>query len=502
MSRRGQIWLTAAVAIGALAAPLAAQVQSPAADAPAEPAVTPVDQAQATPPATPAPPAEPAATPAPAVEPAAAPAPAVEPAAAPAPAVEPAATSAPPPSVELTVAPAPAPSSAVESYYASHPGAQLWLGTPDTRAAAAKLPEILRRAPFDGLANGPALATAVEGATARSQPEDDKIISDAWVRYVKAIKAPVSGVSYGDPELALVAPTTDAILAAVAQAPSLSTLVDQVSSVNPLYAALRDEAAKAGGVPDPRVRATLDRLRLIPAKGRAIMVDIPSATLMMIEDGKVVDSMKVIVGKKTGATPVLASTIHYVTFNPVWHIPQDIARVRVAPVVIQRGVGYLTLARYQTVGGFGGEKEIPIDPATIDWKGVREGTSEVYVRQLSGPQNMMGKVKFGFVNDYGVFLHDTPHKELFARDKRFLSHGCIRLERPEALASWLLGSSAAAPSGEPEQLVPVEKGVPIYVSYLTAQPAADGAIAYAEDIYGLDTAGAAKAVMASAATAQ
>lgn len=393
-------------------------------------------------------------------------------------------------------------SSAVAAYYANHPGTQIWLGTTDTRAGAAKLPDMLRRAPFDGLAEGPELATKVEAALAAGTTADDQIISDAWVRYVQALKAPVKGVSYADPALALAPPSPETILTAAAKAPSLAEHVDQVSVVNPLYAALRDDAAKAGGVPDPRVRATLDRLRLLPAKGREIIVDIPAAKLLMIEDGKIVDSMKVIVGKKTGATPILASTIHYVTFNPVWHIPQDIARVRVAPVVVKRGVGYLTLARYQTVEKFGGEKEKPIDPTTIDWKAVADGKAEVYVRQLSGPQNMMGKVKFGFVNDSGVFLHDTPDKKLFARDKRFLSHGCIRLERPDALAAWLLGPHAPEPSGEPEQLVQVDKGVPIYLSYLTAQPAEDGTIAYAEDIYGLDTAGAAKAVMATAATAQ
>jgi murein L,D-transpeptidase YcbB/YkuD len=412
----------------------------------------------------------------------------------------------------LTAVTAPAPAAAapevpviddaVAAFYASHPGIQIWLGTLDARAAAAKLPEILERAPFDGLAAGPDLAAKVKAALASGQPTDDQVISDAWVRYVRALKAPVEGVSYGDPALAPAAPSSGAVLDAAARAHSLATHVEEVSWVNPFYSALRDEAAKAADAPDPRVRATLDRLRLLPAKGRAIVVDIPAAKLLMVEDGKVVDSMKVIVGKKSGATPVLASTIHYVTFNPVWHIPPDIARVRVAPVVIKRGVGYLTLARYQTVEKFGGDKEKPIDPATVDWKAVAKGDAEVFVRQLSGPQNMMGKVKFGFVNDYGVFLHDTPDKKLFARDKRFLSHGCIRLERPDALAAWLLGPDAAPPSGEPEQLVNVGQGVPIYLTYLTAQPADDGTIAYAEDVYGLDTVGAAKAVMATAATAQ
>lgn len=387
----------------------------------------------------------------------------------------------------------------IDLFYVARNGASIWLKDEAGRAAAHTFADVLRNAALDGLADGPELAAKVEAAIAAN---DDKTVSSAWVRYVQVLKGPAQGVSFGDPALEPKTPSPGAILAQAANAPSLSSHVQAVSSVNPLYAQLRDEAAKAGGPPDPRVRATLDRLRLIPARGRAILVDIPAAKLMMIEDGKVVDSMKVIVGKPSGATPIVASTIHYVTFNPVWHIPQDIARARVAPVVIKRGVGYLKLARYQTVEAFGGEKETPVDPTTIDWKAVAEGKAEVHVRQLSGPQNMMGKVKFGFANDYGVFLHDTPEKKLFSREKRYLSHGCIRLERPDALASWLLGPDAAPPSGDPEELVRVKTGVPIYLTYLTAQPAEDGTIAFADDVYGLDTPGATKAVMATAATAQ
>ncbi len=387
----------------------------------------------------------------------------------------------------------------IDLFYVARNGASIWVKDDAGRAGAHAFADVLRNAAFDGLADGPELAIKVEAAIAAN---DDKTVSAAWVRYVQALRGPVQGVSFGDPALEPKAPSPGAILAQAANAPSLSAHVQAVSSVNPLYAQLRDEAAKAGGSPDPRVRATLDRLRLIPARGRAILVDIPAAKLMMIEDGKVVDSMKVIVGKPSGATPIIASTINYVTFNPVWHIPQDIARVRVAPVVIKRGVGYLKLARYQTVEAFGGEKETPIDPTTIDWKAVADGTAEVHVRQLSGPQNMMGKVKFGFVNDYGVFLHDTPEKKLFSREKRYLSHGCIRLERPDALASWLLGPDAAPPSGDPEELVRVKTGVPIYLTYLTAQPAEGGTIAFANDVYGLDTPGVTKAVMTTAATAQ
>ena len=168
----------------------------------------------------------------------------------------------------------------------------------------------------------------------------------------------------------------------------------------------------------PTVAATLDRLRIVQAEGRAILVDVANAQLMELEDGKVIDTMKVIVGKPDFPTPLLAGKIWYVTFNPYWHIPQDVTKRKVAPIVLKRGVAYLKAARYQTVAAFGGDKEEPIDPTTIDWKAVAAGDVEAHIRQLTGPRsknNMMGKMKFGFVNDYGIFLHDTPHRSCSPR---------------------------------------------------------------------------------------
>ena len=395
-------------------------------------------------------------------------------------------------------APAVASYGAIDTYYATHGNASIWLKDAVSRAAAEKLPAILRRAEVDGLDNGAALAASVEGALSRGQAADDRIISSAWVRYVQALKWPVTRVSYGDPALAPRTPSTASILDKAGRATSLPAHVERVASVNPLYSALREQALSANAQSDPRVRSALDQLRLVPAKGRAILVDVPSAELRMIEDGRVVDSMKVIVGKKAQPTPMLAGTIHYVTFNPYWHIPQDIARKRVAPVVLKRGVGYLKLARYQTVADFRERKNELVDPESIDWEGVADGSAEVHVRQLAGPQNMMGKMKFGFVNDHGIFLHDTPRKDLFAKDKRFLSNGCIRLEHAERLAAWLLGREAAPPSDDSELQVRIHKGVPIYVTYLTAN-VRDDQLAFADDIYGLDPAGnaAAPAVAAS-----
>jgi murein L,D-transpeptidase YcbB/YkuD len=410
---------------------------------------------------------------------------------------------------EVDIAPAPAAivqnsiaatrtDSNVEPFYASHPTALLWLSNPDGRAAAAKLVEILKRAPIDGLAEGPLLATADEAALLSGTPEDDKIISNSWVRYVQALRRPVAGVSYGDPALQIQPPTATEILGEALSAPSLAAHIDRIAAVNPLYFALRNDAISSAQQADPHVRATLDRLRLVPASGRAILVDVANAELMMLEDGRVADQMKVIVGKADFPTPLLAGKIWYVTFNPYWHIPQDVAKRKVAPVVLKRGVAYLKAAKYQTVAAFGGDKEEPIDPGSVDWKAVANGTVEVHIRQLAGPQNMMGKMKFGFANDYGIFLHDTPHKDLFGKTKRNLSLGCVRLEHPERLASWLLGHDPVPPDDGSELNVQIDKGVPIYVSYLTARP--DGEqIVFADDVYKLDSAASGTQTVATAA---
>ncbi len=383
---------------------------------------------------------------------------------------------------------------AIDLFYVSRQGAPIWLKDDARRAAAQAMAGLLRNSAIDGLSDGPQRAARVEAAIAAN---DDKAVSAEWVAYVQALTGPVQGISYGDPALQLKAPVPGAILAKAVAAPSLGDYVARTAAVNPFYLAIRENAIRNGQADDPHVRATLERLRLVPAQGRAILVDVANAELMTIEDGRVVDHMNVVVGKKGFETPLLAGTIHYVTFNPYWHIPQDVARRKVAPIVLKRGVAYLKAARYQTVAAFG-QGEEPIDPTTVDWKAVADGSVDVHIRQLTGPQNMMGKMKFGFVNDYGIFLHDTPHKDFFARAKRNLSLGCIRVEHPERLAQWLLGREPVASGTDAEELVQIDKGVPIYVSSLTAR--ADGdKLVFAEDLYGLDKPGAKSATKVAAA---
>jgi murein L,D-transpeptidase YcbB/YkuD len=203
----------------------------------------------------------------------------------------------------------------------------------------------------------------------------------------------------------------------------------------------------------------------IPARGRFVLVDAASARLFMIENAQVVDSMKVIVGKPATATPQLRGTIYYATLNPYWNVPIDLARTLIAPHVLKDGMSYLHDRGYEVVSGFKRDAEV-LSPDSVDWQAVAAGTTKIYVRQRPGPANSMGQMKFAFANNDGIFLHDTPKKELFAQDQRDLSNGCVRLEDAPRFARWLLDGDVQASSDAPEQFVPLPGAVPIVITYL------------------------------------
>lgn len=203
----------------------------------------------------------------------------------------------------------------------------------------------------------------------------------------------------------------------------------------------------------------------IPSRGRYVLVDAASARLYMFENGKVRGSMRVIVGKPAAATPTLTSVLQYATLNPYWNVPSDLTQTIVAPRVLKEGSSYLRERGYEVVSGVGGEARV-LPPESVDWEAVAAGRIKVQVRQLPGPGNSMGKMKFGIVRGNGIVLHDTPNKALFAETARNLSNGCVRLEDAQRFARWLIGDEPRLTSAAPEQQVPLARAVPITITYL------------------------------------
>ncbi|WP_294074900.1 L,D-transpeptidase family protein [Sphingomonas sp.] len=388
--------------------------------------------------------------------------------------------------------------SSVASYYDRFHARPIWFRNGVADPATAQLVSILRRASFDGLPSGPALAARAEAALAQAQsgnPMDiqsaDHLLSTDWVEYVQTIKQPTKGMSYAYRVLAPQGTRADQILLTAAAAPSLAAYVTATSNVNPIYSSLRDTAwaqAQATGnfTPDPRLLANLDRVRSIPAAGRFIVVDSGSQLLTMYENGHPVDSMKVVSGKPELPTPLIASIMSYIVYNPYWNVPDHLVRKVTAPNVLKEGDAYLKRQGYKVMADWTVDSAV-VPWTQIDWKGVLAGNVHIRVRQDPGPKNSMGRLKFPFPNGEDIYLHDSPEREYFDKNARSLSNGCVRLQDARRLGRWLLGQEPAAPSQDAEVQVQLPRGVPVYVTYITAQ-VQNGQIAYLPDVYGWDSA--------------
>jgi len=284
----------------------------------------------------------------------------------------------------------------------------------------------------------------------------------------------------------------DQILLTASAAPSLASYLSNTANPNALYTQIRDaayaSAHETGNLtPDPRVLANLDRLRSIPNKGRFMVVDSGNQTLTLFENGRPYDMMKVVAGKTEYPTPMIASIMYYMVYNPYWNAPDHLVR-KIAQNYLSMGDSYLRTRGYQVMKDWTSASEVlPSDQ--VNWKAVASGKEQIRIRQKPSDDNSMGDLKFPFPNNLDIFLHDTPHKEYFARSSRMLSNGCVRLEDARRLARWLLGREPAAPNTDAEIQVQLPQGVPIYLTYVTAQ-VRDGKIAYLPDPYGLDKAGA------------
>ena len=408
------------------------------------------------------------------------------------------------------VAPPPAPQVVLPSspnglnvryYYERRHYPAIWFGAKGGDAAIGQLLTILRRAPIDGMDNGPQVAASVEAAIARAKASNDPMqikaaelaLSAAWADYVQALQRPSNNVVWGDPGLMLRPSHPDRILALLEAAPSVASHLQSVSTVNPIYARLREaaitEAAAGGGRASDRVTLNMERARIIPAGGRFILVNTAEQRLHMYENGQDVGSMKVVVGDKDHyglPTPIIASTMYYAIANPYWHVPEHLVR-KFAPRIAQQGQAFMNRNGYEVLSDFGPNAQV-VPISSVDWKAVAAGTTKVLIRQKPNSLNSMGKMKFPFPNREGIYLHDTPMKEYFGLANRAKSNGCIRIEDYRRLASWLFGRDVAAVGSEPEQHISMQRGVPVYVTYLTMVPQASGIVSI-EDRYGWDRPG-------------
>jgi murein L,D-transpeptidase YcbB/YkuD len=236
------------------------------------------------------------------------------------------------------------------------------------------------------------------------------------------------------------------------------------------------------------IELNLERWRWLPREpgSRYMLVNIPEMRLEVRENGKVPLSMRVIVGKKDTPTPIFNDEMTHIVFSPYWNVPPGIAKGETLPSLMN-DPGFLTRNNMEVVDKAGRT----IEPSSIDWM----DPSSFRFRQRPGSSNALGLVKFMFPNQYDVYLHDTPADSLFGRAARLFSHGCIRVEQPEALAAYVLRDQPewtqerireAMHAGE-ERTVKLRTSIPVFIGYWTARVAPDGLVQFRHDVYGVDS---------------
>lgn len=224
---------------------------------------------------------------------------------------------------------------------------------------------------------------------------------------------------------------------------------------------------------------------------RYVVVNIPAATIEAVAGGMVEQRHTAVVGRVDRATPILASKIHQINFNPYWHVPKSLVERDLTKYMLENP-NYLAEQNIFIYDGNGNT----IDPATIDWNNIGNAVNYMY-RQEPGAANSMGHCKINFFNPHDVYLHDTPSKALFGENARFHSSGCVRVEGVNQLVNWLLRDNGDWDQTRVDTTfeslerldVQLKAQVPIHTTYITAWANRQGTVSFRDDVYEFDAQG-------------
>lgn len=218
-----------------------------------------------------------------------------------------------------------------------------------------------------------------------------------------------------------------------------------------------------------------------------IVVNIPAAYLKVYRGNKVILEMRLIVGKPSTPTFTLASTVNEVIVYPYWYVPVSIATKELLPL-IKRNPSFLDANNYQVLNKAG---KI-IDPNSVSWHALSRNNFPYTIRQGTGCDNSLGLLKLNFYNPFGAYLHDTPNKDLFKQNRRFFSHGCMRMEKPVELGHLVLKNNNIAIDTLTEKgclksqspvVVPADVKMPVIVWYNPSGVDSTGGTLFFEDVY-------------------
>lgn len=369
---------------------------------------------------------------------------------------------------------------ALNTFYGARLYQPAWTGSQAAQANASLALSTLEHSDEDGLQPDryhlSELNLRRRADTMQAAAEYELFLTDAMLRYARDLRQGRPGLREIDDDVGFPTEYFDAA-GALEQALNTNRLNDFLASLpppHPEYQNLKAALARyrAAG-PDARVQtiiANMERWRWVPRNfgPRYVSVNAAGATLEAVDNGNIIITSPVIVGRPDSRTPLFSTTAVSLTINPSWHVPTPIVRKEIMPH-LRANPGYL--ARKHMVWSEGGG-----------------------VRQLPGPGNALGILKFEMPNEFDTYLHDTPQHSLFAKADRHLSHGCIRVGKILQLGSFALTDDPDAGLDRIHSLIitratrtiSLDESLPVYVLYRTAIADADGAVNFLPDVYGRD----------------
>jgi murein L,D-transpeptidase YcbB/YkuD len=327
-----------------------------------------------------------------------------------------------------------------------------------------------------------------------SVPELDARLTWAYLQYA----ADLLGWRHSPRQISnqwLTAPKKEDLLARLRMAVDRDDVRDSLEPLAPTHPQYKGLQAALARQDDPsriqQIRMNLERWRWTARDlgERHILINVPAYQMQVIEGERPVLAMRVIVGQPDWPTPLFSDEMTYVVFSPYWNIPENILRDETLPRLAS-DPEYLERNNIEVVGTSG-----KVDPTGIDWTDTAS-TEGLRFRQVPGPDNALGLVKFVFPNHFSIYLHDTPNDRLFNRPQRALSHGCIRIENPVGLAEYVLRDQpqwtderiTAAMNARKEQTAKLKSPLPVHIGYWTAWVNEDGEVTFTDDPYRIDEA--------------
>lgn len=375
----------------------------------------------------------------------------------------------------------------------------IWTGDKGLSRRGEELIAVIATAGADGLDQRDYLGALP--ADAASLAGDDLsalelYLSQAALRFSRDLFAGRTTPSISEPDIVIARKQLDiAALLGSMNKNGVASVIDQLRPAQDQYRALRDLLARTQ---DPAMRrkiiVNMERWRWLPRDlgDTHVLVNVAGFEMLTQAGGKTIDRRKVIVGEEFHKTPMFSDKISFSQFNPTWTISRSIAGNEILPQ-LRKDSDYLKQKGYVLYTSW--DADAPAMSASqIDWSSVNRNDFPYRIVQPAGPDNVLGQVKFLFPNRFNVYLHDTSSRQLFAKEDRALSHGCIRVEHAMEFAKLLYGLDNSLSPDKIDTLVTSDqtndikfrRPIPIHLAYFTLWVEPDGALSDLADIYSRD----------------